>query len=264
MNKKMEKSESCFPKIGAIKAFFYLALMNLGLFTTDVAEAQEQSREIRDIRVYCEEKMMEIWMGDDVFEIKVQLGYGCGKEEEGDRKVPLGAYQVESMISRDRVCGQGGDNVDGASFCDEHTNNLTQNRPEHDDYERLWSSGYGENGVIMQLDYPNKIDLAEGRTGSCIQIHGTTRMDRASLGCIKMSDRHVLRLCQNLHVDAIIRIFSSRANAVMESEQPRWRRQDPAIKRPPREPSRPRPGFMNDQGRRQMPSRSPRNRVAER
>lgn len=88
--------------------------------------------------------------------------HGVGKEKEGDRKTPLGAYKVTSWIP-------------GARLPD------------------LYGRG------AFPIDYPNPRDRAMGRTGHGIWIHGVpsdtyARAPQSSDGCVAISNDDLDRL----------------------------------------------------------------------
>lgn len=59
------------------------------------------------------------------------------------------------------------------------------------------------------LNYPNKIDIKEGRTGSGIWIHGTGNLsrDRVTKGCVVAEDDIIIKLTEYIRKDTAIYIY---------------------------------------------------------
>ncbi|MBF0498222.1 MAG: L,D-transpeptidase family protein [Deltaproteobacteria bacterium] len=147
----------------------------------------------------------------------VQLGeQGCDKAKEGDKKTPFGTYRITWMVSKGKVCGQGQATINGATWCREQDSALVLGGPAPANQtcgEELWRPGYGQHGVVIGLNYPNGEDSVGGKTGSCIQIHGSTRkgMRSGSFGCIKLLDQDALTLCRIIKpADTLITIMSTK------------------------------------------------------
>ncbi|MBF0524681.1 MAG: L,D-transpeptidase family protein [Deltaproteobacteria bacterium] len=171
-----------------------------------------------EIRVYCDSRTMEVISEGRVLHLfSVQLGEkGCDKAQEGDKKTPIGTYRITWLVSQGKVCGQGQATIKGATWCREQDSALVLGGPVPTNQtctEELWRPGYGRHGVVIGLDYPNGEDKAGGKTGSCIQIHGSTRkaMKSGSAGCIKLLDQDALTLCQIINpAETLVTITSSR------------------------------------------------------
>ena len=172
---------------------------------------------------------------------------GLGKTKEGDGKTPLGDYQVKWMVSRN---GPSKANPGGLSsfVVDEKTyavldtelyfgaldqirvkllpdgtrkvsdalvdRPITPEEIEIAQDEKLWTAAYGGAHVyVMALNYPNTQDRAEGRTGSCIEIHASAHLEEVghthysgTLGCIVLYPSDAKRIYTYVNPGTPVRI----------------------------------------------------------
>jgi len=172
---------------------------------------------------------------------------GLGKTREGDHKTPIGNYIIKWMVSRngppkENPGGLSSFVIDGKTYAvldtELYFGDLTNIRVKvlpdgtrkvsHDlndrpitpeeikiaKGERLWRDAYGgKNCYVMALDYPNKRDRAQGKTGSCIEIHTSLNLEKAghkyykgTLGCIAMYSADAKRLYEYVHPGTPVRI----------------------------------------------------------
>lgn len=94
--------------------------------------------------------------------------YGTGKSKEGDQKTPIGVYHVTATLPG----------------------------PKLPDF-------YGPGA--LPINYPNEWDQMNGRTGSGIWLHGTSRQvysraPKASDGCVVLSNRDLRTLFKSVKV----------------------------------------------------------------
>jgi len=178
----------------------------------------------------------------------VALGkHGLGKTKEGDHKTPLGDYRIKWMVSRDgpSKMNPGGESsfvADGLTYAvldtELYFGDLTKirvkvlpdgTRKVSDDLsdrpitpleiriaqdEKLWTDPYGgKDAYVMALDYPNKKDMAEGKTGSCIEIHASLNIEKegyknyeGTLGCIAMYPADAKRVYEYVNPGTPVRI----------------------------------------------------------
>ena len=174
--------------------------------------------------------------------------HGLGKTKEGDHKTPLGDYTIKWMVSRNGPLKQnpGGLSsfvVDGKTYAvldtelyfgdlasirvhvsPDETRTVShdlQDRPITPEEikiaqsERLWTDAYGgEHVYVMALDYPNKKDKAEGKTGSCIEIHASLNLEKdgyknytGSMGCVTMYPMYAKRIYKYVNPGTPVRII---------------------------------------------------------
>jgi murein L,D-transpeptidase YafK len=81
-------------------------------------------------------------------------------------------------------------------------------------------SRYGVLAVV--LDYPNPVDLAKGKTGSGIWLHGTDdpeRLERPrdSKGCVVALDEDVLKIIKSVYLDKTPIIISESVEFIKKS-----------------------------------------------
>lgn len=114
---------------------------------------------------------------------------GMGKTKAGDRKTPIGEYEILWKASRFWESDGGYPIVDGQAFCTPD-NQFTTDPQLADPDETLWTDAYGgDQAVVMCLNYPNASDIANGYTGGCIEIHASLyggMGEYCSLGCVRM------------------------------------------------------------------------------
>ena len=105
---------------------------------------------------------------------RVSIGAADGrKEAEGDLKTPEGVYRVTSI-------------------------------KEDEELDTI----YGPRAYV--LNYPNDHDLADGRTGSGIWLHGTGIGVRTpdTKGCVELTDKNIMRIGQWVKENTTVAIFS--------------------------------------------------------
>lgn len=172
---------------------------------------------------------------------------GLGKTKEGDHKTPLGDYRIKWMVSKNgpKKNNPGGVSslvVDGRTYAVLDTelyfgdlkkirvkvlpdgtrkvSNDVNDRPitpleiRIAQSERLWTDAYGgKNAYVMALDYPNPKDRAEGKTGSCIEIHASLKLENegykkytGTLGCVSMYPDYAKRVYEYVNPGTPVRI----------------------------------------------------------
>ncbi len=172
---------------------------------------------------------------------------GLGKTKEGDHKTPLGEYRIKWMVSKNgpQKNNPGGVSslvVDGLTYAVLDTelyfgdlkkirvkllpdgtrkvSNDVNDRPitpleiRIAQSERLWTDAYGgKNAYVMALDYPNPKDRAEGKTGSCIEIHASLKLENegykkytGTLGCVSMYPDYAKRVYEYVNPGTPVRI----------------------------------------------------------
>lgn len=114
---------------------------------------------------------------------------GMGKTKSGDKKTPVGEYEIVWKASRFWETDGGYPIEDNKAFAGR--NNIFVTDPAlGDPDECLWTDSYGgKQAVVMCLNYPNVSDLAKGYTGDDIEIHSTLTGgigEYSSAGCIRM------------------------------------------------------------------------------
>jgi len=80
--------------------------------------------------------------------------------------------------------------------------------------ERLWTDDYGgKDAYIMALNYPTAKERAEGKTGSCIEIHASCNLEKAgyrnyggTLGCVALYPAFARRIYQQVNPGTPVRI----------------------------------------------------------
>ena len=173
--------------------------------------------------------------------------HGLGKTKEGDHKTPLGDYAIKWMVSRNGPLKQnpgGLDSfvVDRKTYAvldtelyfgnlkkirvkvlsdgtrkvshDLHDRLITPEEIKIAQSERLWTDAYGgKNAFVMALDYPNKKDKDEGKTGSCIEIHASLKLEKegykhytGSMGCVTMYPMYAKRIYEYVNPGTPVRI----------------------------------------------------------
>jgi len=182
-----------------------------------------------------------------VFDVALGKG-GLGKMKEGDHKTPLGDYMIKWMVSRNGPPKQnpGGITssvVEGKTYAvldtelyfgdltnmrvkvlPDGTRNVSDNpndRPitreeiEIAQGEKLWTDAYGGKQVyVMALDYPNEEDRAQGKTGSCIEIHASVNLEKmgyedykGTLGCVSLYPAYAKRIYNFVSPGTPVRII---------------------------------------------------------
>lgn len=172
---------------------------------------------------------------------------GLGKTKEGDIKTPLGDYTIKWMVSRNGPAKQnpGGVSsfvVDGKTYAvldtelyfgelskirvkllpdgtrrvsdDLNDRLITPEEIKIAQDEKLWTDAYGGKDVqVIALDYPNKKDRAEGKTGSCIEIHASLNLEKegykhykGTKGCIAMYPVDAKRIYELVNPGTPVRI----------------------------------------------------------
>jgi len=181
-----------------------------------------------------------------IFDIAIGKS-GLGKNREGDGKTPIGDYRIKWMLSRNGPAkrnpgGLSSSVIDGKTYAVLDTelyfgdltrirvkllpdgtrkvSNDINDRPINAEEikiaqdEKLWTDAYGGmNCYVMALDYPNKRDRAEGKTGSCIEIHASLNLEKAGYkhyegtkGCIAMYSLDAKRLYAYVNPGTPVRI----------------------------------------------------------
>ncbi|MCX5773903.1 MAG: L,D-transpeptidase [Fusobacteria bacterium] len=122
---------------------------------------------------------------------------GMGKTSSGDGKTPIGIYQIAFKAS----CYA---NEDGGYYVPQFNSNKQW---EDLQKEYFMPPDGGNGGVAMILNYPNKEDVAAGRTGYGIMIHSTLLGGigyDASHGCIRMSTQDARSLYRQVNVGTTV------------------------------------------------------------
>ena len=172
---------------------------------------------------------------------------GLGKTKEGDHKTPLGDYRIKWMVSRhgppkENPGGVPSFVVDGQTYAvldtelyfgdlrkirvkvlpdgtrkvsgDMSDRPISPEEIKIAQNERLWTDAYGgKDAYVMALNYPNKEDRAAGSTGSCIEIHASSNLEKTgfknytgTLGCIAMYPLEVKRVYEFVNPGTHVRI----------------------------------------------------------
>jgi murein L,D-transpeptidase YafK len=161
------------------------------------------------IAVHCSRKLLQLWRKDElVKEYPVEIGKGgLDKRRGGDRRTPLGDYEISWMASR--YGGKGHQIVDKRSWCKDNRFSSASTGPV---LEKLWTDTYGgDQAAIMSIDYPNEFDKLRGRTGECIHIHSDKHHVggalKKSYGCIHMYPKDANELYKMVDVGAPVKIL---------------------------------------------------------
>lgn len=126
---------------------------------------------------------------------KIGIGInGMGKTREGDKKTPLGEYEIiwkATKFQEDIDPNNENEHFieDGYAFAG--PDNIFTTDPEIGySSEQLWTEGYGgDEAVVLCINYPNALDKSKGYTGGCIEIHATHLGgigQCSSYGCLRM------------------------------------------------------------------------------
>lgn len=187
---------------------------------------------------------------DDAIELLFDAALGAGglgKTREGDYKTPLGDYRIKWMVSKrgprkENPGGVGSFIVDGKTYAvldtelffgdpttitvetlPDGTRRVSANvldrsiTPEEiaiAQSEKLWTDAYGgKDAYVMALDYPNEVDRAEGKTGSCIEIHASITLERVGYrayggtqGCVALYPAFARMLYERVNPGTAVRI----------------------------------------------------------
>ena len=182
-----------------------------------------------------------------VFDVALGKG-GLGKQKEGDHKTPLGDYRIKWMVSRSgppksNPGGLSSTIVEGRTYAVLDTelyfgdltairvamlpdgtrkvSNDVEDRPISRreiaiaQGEKLWTDSYGgERAYVMALDYPNREDRAQGKTGRCIEIHASLKLEEAgydkytgTLGCVSLYPAYAQRIYTFVNPGTPVRII---------------------------------------------------------
>lgn len=182
-----------------------------------------------------------------VFDVALGKG-GLGKTREGDHKTPLGDYRIKWMVSRNGPPKQnpGGLTsflVEGKTYAvldtelyvgdltdirvkvlpdgtrkvseDIHDRPITREEIGIAQGEKLWTDAYGGvQAYVMALNYPNKEDRAQGKTGSCIEIHASVKLEKVgyedykgTLGCVSLYPAYAKRMYEHVNPGTPVRII---------------------------------------------------------
>lgn len=160
---------------------------------------------------------LEVLIGNKIihsFPIKIGEN-GLRKTQEGDKKTPVGNYRITwkaSVFQEDNPKNNLYKITEGNSFALWNPKKGTTefSREFGTTEEELWRDAYGgKEAVVMCLDYPNSKDTAEGRTGSCIEIHASKNFDKPSLGCVKLTCEDAKILYELVEVGTEVEIRES-------------------------------------------------------
>jgi L,D-peptidoglycan transpeptidase YkuD (ErfK/YbiS/YcfS/YnhG family) len=195
-------------------------------------------------------KKMYLIKGDTiklVFDVALGKG-GLGKQKEGDHKTPLGDYRIKWMVSRDgppklNPGGLSSTIVEGKTYAvldtelyfgdlkairvkilPDGTRKVSDAREDRPisrreiaiaQSEKLWTDAYGgKRAYVMALDYPNSEDKKQGKTGSCIEIHASLKLEEAgydnytgTLGCVSLYPAYAERVYAFVNPGTPVRII---------------------------------------------------------
>jgi L,D-peptidoglycan transpeptidase YkuD (ErfK/YbiS/YcfS/YnhG family) len=182
-----------------------------------------------------------------VFDVALGKG-GLGKEKEGDHKTPLGDYRIKWMVSRAgppklNPGGLSSTIVEGKTYAvldtelyfgdletirvkmlpdgtrkvsgDKDDRPISRREIAIAQSEKLWTDAYGgKNAYVMALDYPNSEDRKQGKTGSCIEIHASLKLEEAgydnytgTLGCVSLYPAYAERVYTFVNPGTPVRII---------------------------------------------------------
>ena len=182
-----------------------------------------------------------------VFDVALGKG-GLGKTREGDHKTPLGDYKIKWMVSRNgppkqNPGGLASSVIEGKTYAvldtelyfgdltnirvkvlpdgtrkvseDIHDRPITREEIEIAQGEKLWTDAYGGQQVyVMALDYPTEEDRAQGKTGSCIEIHASVNLEKVgyedykgTLGCVSLFPAYAKRIYDHVNPGTPVRII---------------------------------------------------------
>jgi len=226
-------------------------LLPLSKMKTILDESEGLSRDKNGFCVLVKGSEKKLYLiKNDSIKLVFDIGigeHGLGKTKEGDHKTPLGDYTIKWMISRNGPLkqnpgGLGSFVIDGKTYAvldtdlyfgdlanirvhvspdgirtvsnDLHDRPITPEEIEIAQSERLWTDAYGGDQVyVMALDYPNKKDKAEGKTGSCIEIHASLNLEKdgyknytGSMGCVTMYPMYAKRIYEYVNPGTPVRI----------------------------------------------------------
>jgi len=161
------------------------------------------------IAIHCGLKVLQIWRHTElVREYPIDTGKGgLGKRRGGDRRTPIGDYEITWMASRNLEKGHR--IVDQRSWCKGNKFLDAETGPS---LEKLWSEPYGgDEAAVMSINYPNAKDLKRGYTGECIHIHSDKRAQDGvllkSYGCIHMFPKDANELYEIVNVGTPVKIL---------------------------------------------------------
>jgi D-alanyl-D-alanine dipeptidase len=167
---------------------------------------------------------------------------------EGDHKTPLGDYRIKWMVSRhgppkQNPGGLASSVIEGKTYAvldtelyfgdltnirvkvlpdgtrkvseDVHDRPIIPEEIEIARGEKLWTDAYGGKEVyVMALDYPNTEDRAQGKTGSCIEIHASVNLEKVgykdykgTLGCVSLYPAYAQRIYSFVNPGTLVRII---------------------------------------------------------
>ena len=177
---------------------------------------------IKNAIIFVIDDEKTLYLYDDekiIFAFPCETGLsGMGKTEEGDRKTPIGRYEIIWMASKKGNNDRDGalPIIDGITWCEDSE---IYYGPEGPKDEKLWTDAYGgEDAVVMGLNYPNESDIEMGYTGDCIEIHATKRLKDGRLtpsgGCIKLFCDDALTLYNLVEIGTPVVISVTRAGLI--------------------------------------------------
>ena len=124
---------------------------------------------------------------------------GIYKTSEGDKKTPIGDYEIlwKASVFFDE---------DGGYPILENLGFISKDNVYHlimeEEDSALYDKAFGgEMSIFMSINYPNASDIKKGYTGNCIAIHATKLGgigEKASLGCIRMNPKDAKDLANSL------------------------------------------------------------------
>ena len=202
------------------------------------------------ILVEGSEKKMYLIETDTIrllFDVALGKG-GLGKKKEGDHKTPLGDYRIKWMVSSSgppklNPGGLSSTVVEGKTYAvldtelffgdlteirvkelPDGTRKVSDNGEDRPisrreiaiaQGEKLWTDSYGgDQAYVMALDYPSREDRAQGKTGSCIEIHASLKLEEAgydkytgTLGCVSLYPAYAHRIYTLVNPGTPVRII---------------------------------------------------------
>ena len=187
-----------------------LVIFCLGLFCSQACAGDNSGNYIV---IHGYDYVMYLYNSQDevirTYDIGIGLN-GMGKTREGDKKTPIGEYEILWKASRFANTDGGYLIEDGRAFCGPD-NIFTKDPDIGYSSESLWKEGYGgDEAVVMCIDYPNSSDKAKGYTGGCIEIHATHLGgigECSSYGCIRMYPDNARELYNLVNVGTKVYIY---------------------------------------------------------
>lgn len=161
------------------------------------------------IAIHCKKNILQLWRNTELIrEYPIETGKGgLKKKRGGDRRTPVGDYEVSWMASRN--AGKGHKILDGKSWC---TGNKFVYAKSGSRLEKLWAEPYGgQEATVISINYPNEKEKLMGFTGECIHIHADKRhvegVLKKSYGCIHMYPGDAKELYDMVQVGTPVKIL---------------------------------------------------------